>query len=719
MTLWQPVAGDETRRLLEHLDIPEASRRTVQDEALSVLSRCIPPTSRDASQTGLVIGYVQSGKTMSFTTLAALARDNGYRLIVVATGITTNLFEQSSDRIERDLRLDTRKDKAWQFFRNPQARPDIKQRIASALNWNDTPLGFVRQTVLVTVMKNRAHLDNLAALLSQMNLQGVPALIIDDEADQASLNNKVNRGMESATYRRIVELRRLLPHHTFLQYTATPQALLLINLIDVLSPGFAAVLTPGTNYAGGKEFFEGDFRLIQRIPGDEIPSKDYELHEPPDSLLEALKIFFIGAAAWLKRGGAEDNSVEGNRSMLVHPSKETMQHASYVHWIREVQRSWAQIFALPDTDPDYRDLLDEFRQAYEQLAATAELLPPFADLVPYLKGVVQRTTDMEMNATRGRTPEIPWQQDYFWILVGGEVLNRGFTVEGLTVTYMPRSKGVGNADTIEQRARWFGYKADYLGYCRVYLADGTLAAYRSYVEHEEDIRRQMKSHVGSLREWRRAFFISPDLRPTRHEVLDLDYMRGNFSNNWFDPKAPHDSDDAIGNNRDVITGFLAQLKLVPDVGHSERTDMQRHLVASNLSLELVYRDLLTKLLLTRAGDSQRFTGLLLQLASYLENNDAPCTVYQMSAGTVRERTLNDDDEIPNLFQGENPLHSGEIYPGDRQIRAAHGVTVQIHSLRLLRDKTSKEIVANEVPAVAVWVPKDMAGDWLSQAQGGR
>ena len=94
----------------------------------------------------------------------------------------------------------------------------------------------------------------------------------------------------------------------------------------------------------------------------------------------------------------------------------------------------------------------------------------------------------EVNTARGRTPQPDYRQFYAHILVGGEVLNRGVTVEGLTVTYMPRGRGTGQADTIQQRARWFGYKADYLGYCRVYLSAAMRLVYRAYVDHEERLR---------------------------------------------------------------------------------------------------------------------------------------------------------------------------------------------------------------------------------------
>ena len=146
-----------------------------------------------------------------------------------------------------------------------------------------------------------------------------------------------------------------------------------------------------------------------------------------------------------------------------------------------------------------------------------------------------------MNARPGQTPEVPWYRSYGSILVGGQSMDRGFTVEGLTVTYMPRGIGVGNVDTVQQRGRFFGYKRGYLGYCRIYLEREVADAFHSYVEHEENVRRDLQSFqaTGSpLTEWKRAFFLEQSLRPTRANVLDLDYMRGRFSNSWFDPTYP-------------------------------------------------------------------------------------------------------------------------------------------------------------------------------------
>jgi Z1 domain len=628
--------------------------------------------------------------------------------------VTKNLFEQSSARLDKDLRLSQRSDRKWQFLTNPKAREDIRQRIAVALQRSNASTGMNKQAVLITVMKNRTHLNNLIKLLTDLPLGGVPVLVIDDEADQASLNNLVNKEKESKTYQRIKEIRQRLPHHTFLQYTATPQAPLLINIIDMLSPSFAALLTPGPAYTGGKTFFEKDFDLIRHIRTKEIPSKDQELTEPPDSLLDAMKIFFLGVAAGIRNGEDEEGK---NRSMMVHPSKETEPHANYGQWVRDIQKRWASTLRLPIADPDRQELIEDFIKAYADLLKTVENLAPFDDLLPHLPFAVSNTIVTIVNAAKGPTPLPEWRQDYAHIVVGGEVLNRGYTIEGLIVTYMPRSKGVGNADTIQQRARWFGYKAEYLGYCRVYLTDEQREIYKDYVIHEEYVRNKLREHIAigkSLREWRRALLLSADLRPTRHDVIDLEYIRGNYSKDWFQQRAPHDSSQAVESNRKTVEKFISKLSFQPDEGHPKRTDMQQHLVAYNVSLDFVYRELLTKFLVTRSGDSHQFVGLLLQLERYLEEHPIEqfkCTIYLMSKGTPRKRGLKDNDEISYLFQGANPDKTGEYYPGDGKIRDYQGVTVQIHMLRICK---GDDLIADNVPTIAVALPKEMSADWIVQ-----
>jgi len=564
-------------------------------------------------------------------------------------------------------------------------------------------------------MKNHAHLNSLIQLLTVLPLNDVPVLIIDDEADQAGLNTQVNQGAESPTYLRLQALRAAVPHHTFLQYTATPQAPLLINLIDVLSPRFAELLTPGPAYVGGKEFFADQSNLIETIPASDIPTSQNRLNAPPETLLQAMRLFFLGVAA-----GLVQTRGRGNRSMLVHPSLSRTGHRQYTHWVTAIKEAWKN--TLEDrSDSDRSQLLDDFRPAYDDLAETVQDIPTFDALVERLLHAIRQTRVEEVNARQGATPQIDWSAAYPYILIGGQAMDRGFTVEGLTVTYMPRNVGVGNADTVQQRARFLGYKRSYLGYCRVYLETGVLSAYRLYVQHEEDLRQRLAEHRDtgrSLTEWKRAFFLTTALRPTRQNVLQLSYVQDVLNDQWYTPSAPHHDPEAIHENRDIVADFLARLTMTEDEGDDRRTQEQRHGLAADIPLRQAYEELLVPLRVTHPGDSTRYTGMLLQIKDHLERHeDATCAVYHMTNGRPRERSVNDVDEIPTLFQGANyadTAHRDPIYPGDSHIRAAQGLTIQLHNLTV-RAKQHGPVIADNTPTVAVWVPGAMAREWLVQS----
>ena len=339
----------------------------------------------------------------------------------------------------------------------------------------------------------------------------------------------------------------------------------------------------------------------------------------------------------------------------------------------------------------------------------------------YFLVAFRNTRVLEVNAREGQTPTVDWRSAYGWILVGGQAMDRGFTVEGLTVTYMPRGIGMGNADTVQQRARFFGYKRPYLGYCRVYLEQGTLQAYQAYVEHEEDIRTQLMEFQESgqpLDNWKRVFVLNTDLRPCRNHVLEFDYMRGRFSNSWASPHVVLSPEDIVQANRKTVTEFVQCLTFKENDGHSDRTAFQRHHVCRDILLRTAMEQLLVSIRITGATDSQRNTGLLLQLTKALEANPKEvCTIYKMSPITGRSRGINESGEITNLFQGQAPVQPlerrGKIYPGDHAIRDDDNVTIQIHELELTRENGT-QVVAKDILVLAVWVPERLGRAWVVQ-----
>ena len=501
---------------------------------------------------------------MSYTTVVALARDNNIPIVIVGTA--NNLLTQSTERLVNDLQVDSF-DGPPRWIQLTEPGPDQYQTIQQLIaNWRDTSIPEMeKSTLLITIKKQHQRLDSLTALFRQLDMRGVPALVIDDEADQASLNTKVRDQNESTTYQRILALRRVLPNHTYLQYTATPQAPLLINIIDVLSPSFVEVLTPGEGYVGGLQFFSGQRTLVRIIPPAEIPSANNPITEPPESLIEALRIFFVGVAAGRLQGWSRDNP---NRSMLVHPSRTTTEHFEYHRAVDAIKAEWQRVLALPQDDSDRRDLMTDFEVAYDDLSQTYPDMQAFADIERWLPRAIGETRTKEVNARgRARTPPIEWRQAYAWILVGGQAMDRGFTVQGLTVTYMPREIGTGNADTVQQRARFFGYKGNYLGLCRIYLEGDVLDAFEAYVEHEEQMRDELimlGESGGPLTQWKRRFLLSRDLRPCRTSVITRDYARGNYSDKWFYPRGALMTTEITDANAQLAQDFCNGLTFLSD-----------------------------------------------------------------------------------------------------------------------------------------------------------
>ncbi len=730
--LWRPVLGEETLDLLgSQVNLSLQERDRLRDESVSILAQCVAPTAPDAHHSGLVVGSIQSGKTLSFTTVAALARDNRYRVVIVLTGTVKILNSQSVKRLANLLRISSRNDFAWRLLRNPRPTHAQAQEIDGIIQDWDSPVavGLQPQTLLITVLKRANHVRNLARLLGRLDLSGVPTLVIDDEVDQAGLNTAVNQGAESATHRELRNLRAALPHHTYLGYTATPQAPLLINIMDMLSARFVQVLTTGTDYTGGTQFFEHDPSLIRTIPGDQIPARDNPMREPPESLLDAVRVFFIGVAAGIVFGPRSQGSSQ-NRSMLVHPSQLTAQHAAFFQWVQTLKSSWSRLLDSSDeADQQDRDaLIAEFRRAHDDVARTELGIPDFSQILPVLTQAVRRTVVYEINRRPANQfqgiDDIDefWRSNYSFILVGGQSLERGFTVEGLTTTYMPRGIGVGQADTVQQRARFYGYNRGHLGYCRVYLEIAARDAYQVYIDHEDRLRRSLAEHAQSgrpLNEWRRAFFLDASLKPTRDAVLDIDYTRGPTPNVPHAAMPPLYSPEDLEENRQLFREFVSSLSFVPDEGDSRRTVAQRHEEVRDVPARSALERLIVPLRIEDPADAWNFLQIRLQIQRYLESNpDALCTVFRMRPqATEFERTLTRDGNI-EPYQGPN-LATG--YRGDRAIVDRGQLTIQIYEYSGVYSRVGDErgeVLATDVPQIAIALPSEIAADMVAQRQGG-
>ncbi|MBX3468649.1 MAG: hypothetical protein KF878_17380 [Planctomycetes bacterium] len=709
--LWTPAFREDLFQLRQHLVATkklgsQGAFDRVRDEAARILGQCLPPTgSEQGRSTGLAIGYVQSGKTLSMTVLTELARSNGFRVIIVLAGTTKNLFKQSRERFEGDLGAVALGRQRYRMFANPAVDTHAREFEALVEEWSDDDFDEANQLAcFVCVMKQHQHLEKLRDLLESVDLSRVSCLVIDDEADQAGLNNKPLDPQPSTTYRRIREIRDQLPRHTYVQYTATPQAPLLISLVDMLSPDFAELLGTGDGYTGGRAFFVQQSSLIKIIPPSEFPDQLAGSVEPPASLLEAMRIYFIGATASRVQNKAD------HRSMLIHPSFRRPYHTQYEEWVTQVTKRWRSV--LRSDDDEERDaLLEEFKQSYAVLKKTVPDIPAFEDIAPKLKIDITRAVIKTVNGDA--LEEVDWKANYRHILVGGTKLDRGYTVQGLTVSYMPRGAGTWNADTIQQRARWFGYKGEYLGYCRVYLPQDLADAYSAYVEHEEHVRAQLERHRGrSLRDWRRAFYLEMPMRPTRQNVLLDPYVHLSDGATWFKQREPHFSAEAVERNRSLVSSFTRKLKFVPIEAHNGRHSLVR------LPLKRVFEDFLAQYGLVGSHDGFHGFGVMCRLVEHLRRDgDAKCAFYLMGNGEARDRRTS-NDLIDNLHQGRDPRRRNG-YPGDAAIHDPDVVTVQLYTVNVLDENGSTTIMPG-VPAIAIHLPRHVAdGDLVIQPRAGQ
>lgn len=679
------IQGIQTTGLLERFtNLNVTEKNNLLNETVSILSKCRNPEKLPdniGSTTGIAIGYVQSGKTMSFTTLTALAVDNGYRIIIYFAGIKNNLLEQTTKRLKKDLLTEGKNARAFKIYPNPTIANDIHLNIKGSLRMTNKP------AILITVLKHYKHIAELTAIFKshevKQELGNTGVLIIDDEADQASLNTYARSNSKSddweedelsSTYASILGLKDSLPNHSYIQYTATPQAPLLINIMDLLSPKFHVVLTPGESYTGGKIFFKDMPDLVVPIPIAEVyHHKKNKLEQCPESLIQALQLFLMQVAIVV-----HIEEKENFLSMLIHADREKDASRIFLMWVKGLMDNWQDRFEMETNDPGRLELVEEFRKLYPEAVKLMDSPPEFETVMESVEQVaLDCNTELVISDAKNKNSEIDWSNSSAHILVGAEMLNRGYTVEGLAVSYMPRNTvGKSNADTIQQRCRFFGYKRNYLSSCRVFLPEGSIHEYEEYVDHEEIMRAQLKEHT--LEEYEQLLILSPLMNPTRNNILSVDLVKNKLSG-WRQFNALQH----IEENMAFITQFFSTLNFqdYKDFG----TPGRRHRYVKLSIKEII--SFLKDFKIANMPDALRKSSTI-QYLRYLEDEGTLThayifeMAYEVTEGRKRDfKGLPGQYRIGNIFSG--PDSGAKIpYPGDTGILIGDSLTIQVHKIRL-------------------------------------
>jgi len=521
-----PFYWDRFRAWLGRLDwapLVVNTLDTVTDEILDLTGD--PRRPGQWRRRGLVVGDVQSGKTATYTALACKAADAGFGLIILLTGTLESLRRQTQERLDEGfVGLDSS-----EVLQQPQVRTNRavgvglidQQRAAGVFTSRSrdfsrqlmTQLGFrldaFQEPVLVVLKKNKRILENLELWLRSYNAGAdgriaAPLLLIDDEADSASINTNPAGGTPTQINERIRSLLALFHRSSYVGFTATPFANVFIDpdtvegmIGDDLFPrDFVYSLEPPNNYMGPNALFGDPMSDILRWIEDAeafFPSKHPSTHPVtslPDSLLGAARGFVLATAIRDLRGEGPTH-----RSMLVNISRFTHvqnQVAALLEVeIRELQRDIRNFSQLAPEEalrtPRMADLhatwLAEYADAGFDWPIVQKALHESAQPI-VVRPVNQRSgpgsLDYKANKETGLRV----------IAVGGNSLSRGLTLEGLSTSYFFRNSQM--YDTLLQMGRWFGYRGGYEDLCRLWITEEAAEWYAHITEASNELRRELR-----------------------------------------------------------------------------------------------------------------------------------------------------------------------------------------------------------------------------------
>ncbi|MCQ4624876.1 Z1 domain-containing protein [Corynebacterium sp. CCUG 69979] len=579
---------NDYRRVLERNGWNAESIATVQDQAREVMKRIEDPTAEHyVSTRGLVVGYVQSGKTANFTAVAAKAIDAGYRLIIVLAGTLDNLRNQTQRRLDKELfgreavlagrtedEMTERERRAEAYFNGDEEWDRAWHEDGGAFVHHGTRYGLTgfprikRLTTSVDDYRGRGtnplevtvpdqnkpvhHPDNLdnmpcmvavvkknATVLKQLNsdlkrangingaIADLPALIIDDESDQASINTKNNSKKDAneerertAVNAEITNLMKNCPRAQYVGYTATPFANVFVDPSDpedLYPRHYVLMLNQPPAYRGARWFHDrADYQdnpseatiensnskaFIRDIAEEAETDPDAFRDVRRDELQQALDMFVLTGAIKKYREAHAPGLKFKHHTMLVHERVGTDAHADAKDTLDDLWNSRKYNLGRPILELQRlfeHDLLPVMEIDYYN--AGTPYPKTYAELHPYINEAYEaitrnlskdKTPFLQVDTQGGDTPD--FETGKVWkVLVGGAKLSRGYTVEGLTISYFRRRAG--GADTLMQTGRWFGFRKGYQDLVRLYAPPSLVEMFEAAMNDEDVFRRNIKSY---------------------------------------------------------------------------------------------------------------------------------------------------------------------------------------------------------------------------------
>lgn len=482
-----------------------------------------PNTDTPFKRQGLVVGNVQSGKTANYLSLINLVADYGYKLIILITGVHNNLRSQTQKRVNRGFigyDSETQKSVGVGITNDRELREKINSKLPHCFtNITDdfdtktrkttaVRLENAKNPVIMVIKKNKSTLDNVITWLRNnedgQRFINQPALIIDDEADNASINTKKEPNKTTTINGQIREIFNLFRQASYIGYTATPFANIFIDPNtqdealdhDLFPKHFIFTLVPPSNYLGATQFFldeNGDPNYnspyIEFIDDNEesIPfkkPKDFVITEIPESLTEAIYEYLVSIVIKSLRPGTNKHT-----SMLVNISHRTQEQADVKNLLGQ------ELEEIRLAVKYYGSKTHQERIKNSHLSGLQRKFLPHSDQLNAdeffckLQKVIDTIKIRLINSeSKDNLDYDKYDNGLNVIAIGGYSLSRGFTLEGLTVSYLIRNTAI--SDTLLQMGRWFGYKDQYDDLCKLYIPEMSFEWYAFIAQSIEELRTE-------------------------------------------------------------------------------------------------------------------------------------------------------------------------------------------------------------------------------------
>ena len=512
-----------------------------------ILDKLFNPRRDDViiNKKGLVVGQVQSGKTANYTGLICKAADAGFNLIIILAGIHNNLRSQTQTRIDEGfLGFDTQNTRAYDMNRTIRIGvgliPGFDNAIANSYTTSTERGDFTKQAantagfnfnnpqpIILVIKKNVSVLKRLYSWLKSQSTHDIIAnkslLLIDDEADNASINTSRDGDDPTAINKNICKIIKLFNRSAYVGYTATPFANIFIPLDkdDLFPKDFIINLPAPDNYIGPEKVFgtsanpDGNEDLLPIVfpvtDSDTFVPAGHKRDDPkptiddiPESLKTAIKCFIITCAIRIARG--QENK---HNSMLIHVSR-------FQAWQNHLKIIIDRLFKYYKSEIEANDptIMEEFRQIFEEdtpnyrsyCSITREImnspvlsrvdnrmrLHTWNEIKPLLYRAVQKIEVKSINGTSGDslTYYENEKNGISVIAIGGDKLSRGLTLEGLSVSYFLRASKM--YDTLMQMGRWFGYRPGYVDLCRLFTSNELNEWYRHITLASDELREEFR-----------------------------------------------------------------------------------------------------------------------------------------------------------------------------------------------------------------------------------